>query len=109
VRDVIEATPSALFLGSGKPGEVVSGHVVLQASSGQQLKLREVEFASASLDAKPVTKQIAQHIAMVTIETELPGEATTYDGELVITCVKPIERTIVVPTSVYVIANGREG
>lgn len=106
VRDVVEASPAALFLGTGQSGDVVSGHVVIAAAKDQQLELREVRFESARLHAKPVTKQIAQHSAMVTVETELPEEASAYDGKLVITCVKPIERTIVVPTSAYVTAGG---
>ena len=102
VRDLIEVSPSRLLLSSGKAGDTRSGKLIVTGPSDEELVLEEVKFNGAFGQADSTWERLGPNRALISVTVTVPSEPGLHTAELEIRCTRPIEKTIVVPVSVYV-------
>lgn len=102
VRHPVEAHPSTLFLGRGKPGAMLSGKVVISASAGRKLKIKSCRVepptaGTATLMQNEKTPTIAQISVTITVPAEKPQPGY----KLFVECEDPAGESLEVPVSFF--------
>jgi len=104
VQDVVEAAPTSLFLGTGRPGEACSRKVVLSAGTGKTLDIERIEFREPDADLQVKLVRLGENRLIAEVQWKFPDAAGHYRNELIVHCTKPENRAVVVPVSAIVLA-----
>lgn len=102
VRHLIEVSPSHLLLSAGKAGVTRSGQVVVSGPSGKELHIEQIKFKETFGKADADLQPLGPDCALVSLALMLPPEPGVHTTDLEIHCKQPVEKTILVPISVYV-------
>ena len=102
VQDVVEATPSSLYLGSGTSGQLSKHTVVLSAHRDEQLTIAKLRLKEHAMACTLSWQRVNQTVIVITIEVMWPQTTGVYQDELRIDCTSPETRTVIVPLSGYV-------
>lgn len=106
VRDLIEAAPSMLFLGTDEPGQRPSGQIMVSADSDAELEVRDVKFKDPVEGSSVTWERQTPNSVLVHVEMRLGEEVGLQKSEIQIVCSKPVEKTVTVPISAFVRADG---
>lgn len=103
VRPTVEASPSELYLGSGRAGETVEKAVVVssEASAGD-LDVSTVEIRPDDGTLSVVATATSKHAIVFTTKASLAGPTGARRWEIVVNCNRPIAQSVTIATSAYV-------
>lgn len=103
VQDVIEAAPSSLFLGTGRPGETCSRKVIVSAIAGAALAIERIELRDGDVGAQLKLVRQAENRFHAEIAWKFPETLGAYRNELLVYCTQPETRVLIVPVSAVVL------
>lgn len=109
VQGVVEAAPTSLFLGTGRPGETCSRKVVLSAGSGKVLDVGRIELRESDADLQVKLIRLGENRLIAEVQWKFPDSAGHYRNEFILHCTKPEDRMVVVPVSAIVLAPRQKG
>lgn len=104
----MEASPAALYLGTGLPGQTLAGQVVVHSGRGEELEIEDFAWVSTTLEAQPRMERLGEGRYLIRIATTLPTRTGVHDSKLTVRCHKPAVRSVVIPVSAYVLAEESE-
>lgn len=102
VRDIVQASPSRLFVGSGPPDSNHQRNIVVTATDDAELSLESVSLAGDVNSIDVPWTQASPNTAVVHLTCRFPHTAGAWTSELLIVSRRPEEHTLPVPVNGYV-------
>ncbi len=102
VHDVIEAVPSALFLGAGSAGRSFTTRIVVSSPPGINLLVDAATLAGAWKDGDARATRLGSNRYLIEVRCALPTAPGVHKGDCVVACSIPEVRELRIPVSGYV-------
>jgi hypothetical protein len=101
VRDLIEASPRSVFLGSAERGATVTRSFVVASDPSDNLIVDHIHSNGPSC-AEARWEQLKENVVVVKITVRLPDEPGAQQWTLSVQCCAPAPRVLQVPLSAFV-------
>lgn len=105
LTDVIDVSPSRLFLGAKKVGDRFDGVVTLTCEGSSRLEIDSVRWSGDELGLELSHRLLSDSSREVRITGEVPTGSGLRQDELRIECRLPLERTLRVPVTALVLSD----
>lgn len=102
VRKLVEASPAEVFLGSGRPGERRRIIVVISTPVLHRLAIKEVALNPACSELDVSQKTTTDQSLVLQLDAQLPAESGEHKWELKVSCLEPVESTVIIPITAHV-------
>lgn len=103
VRPIIEASPAAIFLSTGRPGDTLEKTVALSAEAGADgLEISSVEIKPDDGTLSVVKTLTSKRAVLLTTKARLAGPAGARRWDVTVHCDRPVAQSLTIATSAYV-------